>query len=97
MKRIIVDYKKLTPELLHLLVEKYPDGYGLKDIVRFTNAKGKYVEALEVRLDDAIYLVKISDQLADTMEDYDINEDVDVVIEDDIFPDVDEVLKEEEL
>ncbi len=98
MKRIIVDYKKLTPEILHLLVEKYPDGYGLKDIVRFTNAKGKYVEALEVRLDDAIYLVKISDELADTMEDYDNNDDDpddDIIIDDEIFPDVEEVLDEE--
>lgn len=71
MKRIIVDYKKLTPEILHILVKKYPDGYGLKDVVKFVNAKGKNVEALEVRVDDCVYLVKISDELADTMEDFD--------------------------
>ena len=27
LKRVIVDFKKLTPEILALLVEKYPDGY----------------------------------------------------------------------
>jgi len=26
LKRVIVDFKKLTPEILSLLVEKYPDG-----------------------------------------------------------------------
>lgn len=97
LKRIIVDYKKLTPEILDVLTEKYPEGYGLKDIIRFTNAKGQYIEALEVRLEDAIYLVKISDELADTMEDYDNSDDTDDagIIDDDIFPDVDEVLDED--
>ncbi len=50
-------------------------------------------------MDDAIYLVKISDELADTMEDYDNNEDEDtdddIIIDDDIFPDVDEMIEEE--
>ena len=27
MKRVIVDYNKLTNEILSMLVEKYPDGY----------------------------------------------------------------------
>jgi len=36
MKRIIVDFKKLTPEILSLLVEKYPDGYDDKHIIVFT-------------------------------------------------------------
>ena len=35
MKRIIVDYKKLTPQLLKLLTEKFPDGYNDKDIITF--------------------------------------------------------------
>ncbi|NLP58918.1 hypothetical protein [Lutibacter sp. B1] len=71
MKRIIVDYKKLTPEILNLLVEKFPDGYGIKDIVKFINHKGKYIEAVEVSTDDTKYLVKISDELVDSMESYD--------------------------
>ena len=86
MKRIIVDYKKLTPEILNLLVEKFPDGYGIRDIVRFTNPKGHYVEAVEVRTDDTIYLVKISDELVDTMDKYE--EDEDIIISDDLDLDV---------
>lgn len=68
MKRVIVDYKKLTPEILNLLVEKFPDGYGIRDVIHFTNPKGQYVDAVEVKTADTIYLVKISDELVDSME-----------------------------
>lgn len=76
MKRIIVDYRKLTTEILNLLVEKFPDGYGIRDIVKFTNHKGKYVEAVEVSTDDTMYLVKISDELVDSMENHDDDDDI---------------------
>ena len=68
MKRVIVDYKKLTPEILNLLVEKFPDGYGIRDVVKFTNHKGQYVEAVEVSTEDTMYLVKISNELVDSMD-----------------------------
>lgn len=70
MNRIIVDYKKLTSEILNLLVDKFPDGYGIRDIIRFTNQKGQYIEAVEVATEDTIYLVKISDELVDSMENF---------------------------
>lgn len=70
MRRVIVDYKKLTPEILNLLVEKFPDGYGIRDVVKFTNHKGQYVEAVEVSTDDTMYLVKISNELVDSMDGY---------------------------
>lgn len=71
MKRIIVDYKKLTPEILSLLVEKYPDGYDDDQIISFKNAKNETVEAVEVRTEDSIYLVKVSTRLENTMANYD--------------------------
>ncbi len=75
MKRVIVDFKKLTNEILTMLVEKYPDGYGDDDIIRFRNANNESVEAVEVRTDETIYLVKVSTKLADTMENFDEEED----------------------
>lgn len=75
MRRVIVDYSKLTSDILDLLVEKFPDGYGLRDIITFKNAKSKTIRAVEVRTDDTIYLVKISLKLEETMEDYDAEED----------------------
>ncbi|OGS74247.1 MAG: DNA primase [Flavobacteria bacterium RIFCSPLOWO2_12_FULL_35_11] len=93
MKRIIVDYKKLTSEILNLLVEKFPDGYGIRDIIRFTNHKGHYVEAVEVATEDTIYLVKISDELVDSMENFYEEEEEEDIIERDLEIDLDLNLK----
>ncbi|WP_149274391.1 hypothetical protein [Pareuzebyella sediminis] len=71
LKRVIVDFKKLTPEVLKLLVERYPDGYDDRNIISFKNAQGERVEAVEVLTDDTKYLVKISAKLEYTMENYD--------------------------
>ena len=80
MKRIIVDYAKLTGDILNLLVEKFPDGYDSTDIIRFRNAKDELIEAVEVRTEDSIYLVKVSTKLANRMEKFD-EEYLDAVIE----------------
>ncbi|WP_445725748.1 DNA primase [Flavobacterium sp.] len=110
MKNIIVDYKKLTPEILNLLVEKFPDGYGIRDVVKFTNHKGQYIEAVEVSTEDTKYLVKISNELVDSMEAFEDDDDNDnfdlevevptidldeVDIDDDITDDDDEDKKED--
>jgi len=71
LKRVIVDFKKLTPEVLKLLVERYPDGYDDRNIITFKNAQGERVEAVEVLTEDTKYLVKISAKLEYTMENYD--------------------------
>ena len=80
MKRVIVDYAKLTNEILTLLVEKFPDGYDDSDIIRFKNAKNETIEAVEVRTTDTIFLVKVSTKLSDRIENY----DEDDIIEDDV-------------
>ncbi|WP_190304079.1 DNA primase [Paenimyroides baculatum] len=71
MKRIIVDYAKLTNEILSLLVERFPDGYDDADVIQFTNAKGELIEAVEVKTNDTIYLVKVSTKLQDRIENFD--------------------------
>ena len=81
MKRVIVDYAKLTGDILNLLVEKFPDGYDDTDIIRFRNAQNELVEAVEVRTEDTIYLVKVSTKLASRMEKFDEDDDFDAVIE----------------
>lgn len=71
LKRVIVDFKKLTPEILALLVEKYPDGYDDENIITFRNANNEIIEAVEVTTEDTKYLVKVSTKLQVTMENYD--------------------------
>ncbi|MDX1363607.1 hypothetical protein [Arenibacter latericius] len=90
LKRVIVDFKKLTPEVLKLLVEKYPDGYDDLNIITFKNAKGERVEAVEVTTEDTKYLVKISAKLEMTMANYDEDDYEDFDDDDpDAIPDVD--------
>jgi DNA-directed RNA polymerase subunit delta len=81
MKRVIVDYAKLTNEILNLLVEKFPDGYDDSDVIRFRNAKNELIEAVEVRTEDTIYLVKISTKLADRIENYDEDDEIDADVD----------------
>jgi len=71
LKRVIVDFKKLTPEILALLVERYPDGYDDDQIISFRNQHNDLIEAVEVTTEDTKYLVKVSSKLAVTMENYD--------------------------
>ena len=89
MNRVIVDYKKLTQNVLDLLVEKYPDGYSDPDIITFRNAHNELIEAVEVRTDETIYLVKVSVKLAERMDDESGDDD------DDEGDDDDEIIREE--
>lgn len=86
MKRVIVDYAKLTNAILNLLVDKFPDGYDDSNIISFRNAKNELIEAVEVRTEDTIYLVKVSTKLADRIENYDEDDEI-------IIDDVDEPIK----
>jgi len=80
MKRVIIDYKKLTPKILTLLTQKFPDGYGDEDIIVFDNHHNENVEAVEVRTNDTIYLVKVGSKLQYSM----VNFDGDAIDDDDI-------------
>ncbi len=89
LKRVIVDFKKLTPEVLKLLVERYPDGYDDDHIITFKNANGERIEAVEVTTEDTKYLVKISAKLEVTMANYDVDDYEDFEDDDpDAIPDV---------
>jgi DNA-directed RNA polymerase subunit delta len=96
MKRVIVDYSKLTNEILNLLVEKFPDGYDDSDIIRFKNAKNETIEAVEVRTEDIIYLVKISTKLSERIINYDEDDEIDDT-DDDVTDDPIDSLKELEI
>ncbi|MCW5516690.1 hypothetical protein [Muriicola sp. Z0-33] len=71
MKRVLIDYKKLSREIATLLIETYPDGYGDDDIIAFRNGKGEFIEAVELRTDDTLYMVKISQSLSHFIANFD--------------------------
>ncbi|WP_273566712.1 hypothetical protein [Maribacter halichondriae] len=87
MLRKIVDYKKLDHELAALLIETYPDGYGDDDIIAFKNLQGEIVEAVELRTNDIVYLVKISKSLANFISNFEDNIEKELEIEDEVKTD----------
>ena len=79
MKRVIIDYKKLTPEILTLLTQKFPDGYGDRDIITFNNHRNETIDAVEVKTEETIYLVKVGSKLQYSMSNFDsVSSNVDV-------------------
>ncbi len=84
MKRVIVDYKKITTEILNLVIEEYPLGIDSTDIFTFKNSNNETVEAVEVRTEDTIYLVKVGIKLDKALQEFmdddyevDVNTDYD--------------------
>ncbi len=76
-KRVIVDYKNITQELLQLFTSTYPYGYD-DFVVRFKNAKGELVSSVPLETEDTKYLVKVGVELDRVVEAYlddDDNED----------------------
>ena len=69
----INDYKSITPDLMALLVEAYPDGFEY-DTMYFTNANGEKVEAVPLETEDTKYLIKVSSTLTKNFESFDLEE-----------------------
>ncbi|TWO33419.1 hypothetical protein E1J38_005860 [Seonamhaeicola sediminis] len=70
MVRKIVDYQKLNPDILNLLVEKFSDDYDDNHIISFRNAKNEVIDAVEVKTEDTVYLVKVGKCLVQAMQDF---------------------------
>ncbi|WP_396637918.1 hypothetical protein [Maribacter sp. R77961] len=75
MTRRLIDYKKLDHQLATLLLDTYPHGYGDEDIIVFKNGSGDFVEAVELRTSDTLYLVKISQSLSNFIANFEENID----------------------
>ena len=59
-KRVIVDFRNITPEILDMFTDRYPYGYDDEDVIKFKNAKGEMVRAVPFETKDTKYLVKVS-------------------------------------
>ena len=71
--KVVTDYSKLSPELLELFNETYPQGIVGKTI-RFTNSKGEIVTAVRLETEDRIYLVKLSSKAKEILTEEDLDE-----------------------
>ena len=72
--RVVVDYEKLSDELIEQIKLVYPTGF-IQHLITFTNAKGENVSALRFETFEKIYLIRMSrlmaEQIIDEDSDYD--------------------------
>lgn len=73
MRRVIIDYKKLDNQIAGLLIDSYPHGYGDDDIIILKKPNGEIIEAVELKTNDTIYLVKISKSLSNFIANFEEN------------------------
>jgi len=98
MKRIITSFKNANKDLLKAISEEFPKGVDDEALINYPKAGGGSIRALELILDDCVYLIKMENEeyyqkyLAKDDEDED-EEDADLDIDEE---DVDEVLEEDE-
>lgn len=98
--KVVTDYSKLSPELLDLFNETYPQGIAGKTI-RFPNSKGEIVTAVRLETEDRIYLVKLSAKAKEILTEEDLDEMIrplgkDAEAEDNDEPEEDNVKEEPE-
>ncbi|MEQ9263500.1 MAG: hypothetical protein RLP14_10095 [Owenweeksia sp.] len=82
-KRVIVDYKNVTQNILAMFTDLYPYGYE-DDIIKFKNAKGEMVTAVPIETDDTKYLIKVGVEMDAKIEAFLDDDDTgdDVISED---------------
>jgi DNA-directed RNA polymerase subunit delta len=98
-KRVIVDYKNITEDLLRKFTDAFPRGYDEDDIIRFKNAKGEWVNAVPLETEDSKYLIKVGVEMDRRVEAFLDDEDdssADAIDEDEVDLDDDEELKDED-
>jgi hypothetical protein len=70
VKRVIKDYKGITPAQLELIAQEYPEGFGLDDLITFKKPDGDTFKGLEIKTDDTLYLFKIDTRMLEMIDDY---------------------------
>ncbi|HEY0976075.1 MAG TPA: DNA primase [Flavobacteriales bacterium] len=70
MQRLIRSFNTLTDDLRDKLQEQYPDGIDNSHIRTIATAKGDSLRVIELRTPDAIYLIKISAESREEIEQF---------------------------
>ena len=90
MKRIITSFRRANKDLLNYITEEFPNGVDDKALINFAKAGGGSIRALEIEMEDTLYLVRMEDEeyyqkyLAKDDDDEDSDEDLDDVDMDDL-------------
>jgi len=71
IKKVKVDFRYVTPELVSKIVTAYPKGFVNSDVITFSRTVSKDVEMVKLEIDDVLYLIKKSaiDDAAELFDD----------------------------
>ena len=70
MQRLIRSFNTLTDELKVMLQQQFPDGIDSTHIKTVPTAKGEILRVIELRTDDAMYLIKINSESRAEIEEF---------------------------
>ncbi len=70
MKRVIKDYKSITPQQLDRIAQEYPEGFTIDDLITFKKPDGDTFRGLEIKTDDTIYLFKIDTRMLEVIDEH---------------------------
>ena len=62
MKRVITSLKNVNKDVLNLLLTEYPNGIDDAEFVNFPTSNGSFIKALELQMEDCLYLIKMDDE-----------------------------------
>jgi hypothetical protein len=74
--RVVVDYEKLSDELIEQIKLVYPSGFS-QHLISFINGKAEKISALRFETFEKIYLIRMTSKMAKQIieEDSDYNDD----------------------
>ena len=78
-KKVIVHINNISPEIMEIVHEKYPDGYQDR-VFKVTKPNNDYFYAITVDTEDTSYLIKV-DVKIDTISSDKIDEQIFAVVE----------------
>ncbi|MGL4907910.1 MAG: hypothetical protein ACRC3G_01080 [Bacteroidales bacterium] len=91
LRRLVVSYKNLTPELLDLLKQKYPQGWN-DHVMKINKSATDFFYAVMLETPDTSYLIKVDVKIDSTVKD----DDEDTLIDDDADQSDDDLVDEDE-
>ncbi len=62
MKRIITSLKNVNKDVMNFLLKEFPNGVDDAEFVNFPTSGGGFLKALELQLNDCLYLIKMDDE-----------------------------------
>jgi len=81
--KVVVDYEKLSDELVEQIKLVYPSGFR-QHLISFANSKGEKISALRFETFEKIFLIRMSSKMAEKIVEEDSDYDDDGNLKEDI-------------